>query len=162
MQLNIKQLILEGYSYDEILMESLYYHPDRKFIRRGLEATNKTSPTSLAVGLAAPLGGAVIGGAIGNNIHGDDGTIGGVVYDEQAHNDDEYDGTGALLGLAGGTLLTKQILSPKYKSVQKRAKKRNEIYPVPSKDLKTEATINKAINSLTAAQELGNKLFKRK
>ena len=158
MQINIKQLILEGYSYDDVLMESFN---TRKFVRRGLEVTNKTSPTALAVGASAPLGAAVLGGAIGNNIHGDDGTIGGVVYDEQAHNDDEYDGTGALLGLAGGTLLTKQILSPKYKSVQNRVRQRTG-HKLRTEDLKTEATINKAINSLTAAQELGNKLFKRK
>ena len=157
MQINIKQLILEGYSYDDVLMESFN---TRKFVRRGLEVTNKTSPTALAVGASAPLGAAVLGGAIGNNIHGDDGTIGGVVYDEQAHNDDEYDGTGALLGLAGGTLLTKQILSPNYKGVQNRVRQRTG-HKLRTEDLKTEATINKAINSLSTAQELGNKLFKR-
>ena len=158
MQINIKQLILEGYSYDDVLMESFN---TRKFVRRGLEVTNKTSPAALAVGASAPLGAAVLGGAIGNNIHGDDGTIGGVVYDEQAHNDDEYDGTGALLGLAGGTLLTKQILSPNYKGVQNRVRQRTG-HKLRTEDLKTEATINKAINSLSTAQELGNKLFKRK
>ena len=125
MQLNIKQMILEGYSYDDVLMESFN---TRKFVRRGLEVTNKTSPTALAVGASAPLGAAVLGGAIGNNIHGDDGTIGGVVYDEQAHNDDEYDGTGALLGLAAGSLLNKKLLSPNYKGVQNRVKKRTALH----------------------------------
>ena len=157
MQLNIKQLILEGYSYDDVLMESFN---TRKFVRRGLEVTNKTSPTALAVGASAPLGAAVLGGAIGNNIHGDDGTIGGVVYDEQAHNDDEYDGTGALLGLAAGTLLSNKIMSPRYKGVQNRVRQRTG-HKLRTEDLKTEATINKAINSLSTAQDLRNKLFKR-
>ena len=157
MQINIKQMILEGYSYDDVLMESFN---TRKFVRRGLEATNKTSPAALAVGASAPLGAAVLGGAIGNNIHGDDGTIGGIVYDEQAHNDDEYDGTGALLGLAAGTLLNKKLLSPNYKGVQNRVRQRTG-HKLRTEDLKTEATVNKAINSLSAAQNLGNKLFKR-
>ena len=157
MQINIKQLILEGSSYDDVLMESFN---TRKFVRRGLEATNKTSPAALAVGASAPLGAAVLGGAIGNNIHGDDGTIGGVVYDEQAHNDDEYDGTGALLGLAAGTLLSKKLLSPNYKGVQNRVEKRTG-HKLRTKDLETEATLNKTFNSLLAAQDLRNKLFKR-
>ena len=157
MQLNIKQLILEGYSYDDVLMESFN---TRKFVRRGLEVTNKTSPAALAVGASAPLGAAVLGGAIGNNIHGDDGTIGGVVYDEQAHNDDEYDGTGALLGLAAGSLLSNKILSPRYQGVQKRVEKRTG-RKLNTRDLQTEATINKSFNSLLAAQDLRNKLFKR-
>lgn len=157
MQLNIKQLILEGYSYDDVLMESFN---TRKFVRRGLEVTNKTSPAALVVGASAPLGAAVLGGAIGNNIHGDDGTIGGVVYDEQAHNDDEYDGTGALLGLAAGSLLNKKLLSPNYKGVQNRVKKRTG-RKLNTLDLETEATLNKTINSLSAAQDLRNKLFKR-
>ena len=157
MQLNIKQLILEGYSYDDVLMESFN---TRKFVRRGLEVTNKTSPAALAVGASAPLGAAVLGGAIGNNIHGDDGTIGGVVYDEQAHNDDEYDGTGALLGLAAGSLLSNKRMSPRYKGVQKRVEKRTG-RKLNTRDLQTEATINKTFNSLLAAQDLRNKLFKR-
>ena len=157
MQLNIKQLILEGYSYDDVLMESFN---TRKFVRRGLEATNKTSPAALAVGASAPLGAAVLGGAIGNNIHGDDGTIGGVVYDEQAHNDDEYDGTGALLGLAAGSLLSNKTMSPRYKGVQKRVEKRTG-RKLNTRDLQMEATINKSFNSLLAAQDLRNKLFKR-
>ena len=157
MQINIKQLILEGYSYDDVLMESFN---TRKFVRRGLEVTNKTSPAALAVGASAPLGAAVLGGAIGNNIHGDDGTIGGVVYDEQAHNDDEYDGTGALLGLAAGSLLNKKLLSPNYKGVQNRVKKRTG-RKLNTFDLETEATLNKTLNSLSAAQDLRNKLFKR-
>jgi hypothetical protein len=157
MQINIKQLILEGYSYDDVLMESFN---TRKFVRRGLEVTNKTSPAALAVGASAPLGAAVLGGAIGNNIHGDDGTIGGVVYDEQAHNDDEYDGTGALLGLAAGSLLNKKLLSPNYKGVQNRVKKRTG-RKLNTLDLETEATLNKTLNSLSAAQDLRNKLFKR-
>ena len=157
MQINIKQLILEGYSYDDVLMESFN---TRKFVRRGLEVTNKTSPAALAVGASAPLGAAVLGGAIGNNIHGDDGTIGGVVYDEQAHNDDEYDGTGALLGLAAGSLLNKKLLSPNYKGVQNRVKKRTG-RKLNTSDLDLEATLNKTLNSWSAAQDLRNKLFKR-
>ena len=157
MQINIKQMILEGYSYDDVLMESFN---TRKFVRRGLEVTNKTSPTALTVGAAAPLGAAVLGGAIGNNIHGNDGTIGGVVYDEQAHNDDEYDGTGALLGLAAGSLLNKKLLSPNYKGVQNRVKKRTG-RKLNTSDLDLEATLNKTLNSLSAAQDLRNKLFKR-
>ena len=157
MLISIKQIIQEGYSYEDVLMESFN---TRKFVRRGLEVTNKTSPAALAVGASAPLGAAVLGGAIGNNIHGDDGTIGGVVYDEQAHNDDEYDGTGALLGLAAGSLLSNKIMSPRYKGVQKRVEKRTG-RKLNTRDLQTEATINKSFNSLLAAQDLGNKLFKR-
>ena len=157
MLISIKQLIQEGYSYEDVLMESFN---TRKFVRRGLEVTNKTSPAALAVGASAPLGAAVLGGAIGNNIHGDDGTIGGVVYDEQAHNDDEYDGTGALLGLAAGSLLSNKIMSPRYKGVQKRVEKRTG-RKLNTHDLQTEATINKSFNSLLAAQDLRNKLFKR-
>ena len=157
MLISIKQIIQEGYSYEDVLMESFN---TRKFVRRGLEVTNKTSPAALAVGASAPLGAAVLGGAIGNNIHGDDGTIGGVVYDEQAHNDDEYDGTGALLGLAAGSLLSNKIMSPRYKGVQKRVEKRTG-RKLNTHDLQTEATINKSFNSLLAAQDLRNKLFKR-
>lgn len=157
MLISIKQIIQEGYSYEDVLMESFN---TRKFVRRGLEVTNKTSPAALAVGASAPLGAAVLGGAIGNNIHGDDGTIGGVVYDEQAHNDDEYDGTGALLGLAAGSLLSNKIMSPRYKGVQKRVEKRTG-RKLNTRDLQTEATINKSFNSLLAAQDLRNKLFKR-
>ena len=157
MLISIKQIIQEGYSYEDVLMESFN---TRKFVRRGLEVTNKTSPAALAVGASAPLGAAVLGGAIGNNIHGDDGTIGGVVYDEQAHNDDEYDGTGALLGLAAGSLLSNKIMSPRYKGVQKRVEKRTG-RKLNTRDLQTEATINKTFNSLLAAQDLRNKLFKR-
>ena len=157
MLIPIKKIIQEGYSYDDVLMESFN---TRKFVRRGLEVTNKTSPAALAVGASAPLGAAVLGGAIGNNIHGDDGTIGGVVYDEQAHNDDEYDGTGALLGLAAGSLLSNKIMSPRYKGVQKRVEKRTG-RKLNTRDLQTEATINKSFNSLLAAQDLRNKLFKR-
>ena len=85
---------------------------------------------------------------------------GGVVYDEQAHNDDEYDGTGALLGLAAGSLLSNKIMSPRYKGVQKRVEKRTG-RKLNTRDLQTEATINKSFNSLLAAQDLRKKLFKR-
>ena len=57
--------------------------------------------TGLGLGavLAAPT---LIGGAIGNSIHGDDGTdpVTGFITDPQAHNDDEYDMTGAAIGAA--------------------------------------------------------------
>jgi hypothetical protein len=67
----------------------------------GIETASNYTPKQAAVSFA-PIGLAAAGGAVGNQIHGDTGTLNGVTYDPQAHNDDEYDGTGALLGLAAG------------------------------------------------------------
>jgi len=65
------------------------------FARRGLKATNKfNNKEKFGVGasLVAPAAGMVLGGGIGNSIHGDEGS------------DDEYDMTGAAIGTAAGLL----------------------------------------------------------
>ena len=87
-----------------------------KFIRRGVLATNGVNNKQYALSLA-PVIGAVAGGAIGNQIHGDAGTLGGVTYDDQLHNDDEFDGTGALFGAAAGGLANKLLNGPKSNKV---------------------------------------------
>ena len=64
---------------------------------------------------AAPITGAVLGGAIGNQIHGNGGlnqfeagkmAITNPDEYQQLVNDDEFDGSGAMLGLAAGAGLS--------------------------------------------------------
>ena len=93
----------------------------QKFARRGIKAANTVSDTQRTIGQVAPITGVLAGGAIGNQIHGDSGVHSqtGNVYDPQAHNDDEYDLTGAAIGgaiglgasaLAGNRAITKPVM----------------------------------------------------
>lgn len=118
--LPIKQAIVEGYLPETLLEVKDWTDAQRNtFLRRGIQATNKTTPTKLMAN-ALPLAGMIVGGAVGNNIHGDDGSIDGIVYDDQANNDDEYDMTGALIGAGAGIGAYKAINGPVSKSITNR------------------------------------------
>ena len=127
MQIEIKKALLEGHTPEVIVEATKDWNSQQRenFIRRGINVASNYTPKQVAYGFA-PVALAVTGGAIGNQIHGDDGTMGGVVYDAQAHNDDEYDGTGALLGLAAGAGLnmTKGVGLQKGDAVIRRLKER--------------------------------------
>lgn len=81
----------------EILEEVFKFEPGektRKFARRGVKAINNVPYDTFkkqvyTIG-ATPIVGTIAGGAIGNQIHGSEG------------EDDEYDMTGAALGLGAG------------------------------------------------------------
>lgn len=100
------------------------------FAARGTKTVNSIPHDKFLNGLAAigtlPIASTIIGGAIGNTIHGEDGVdpITGLVYDVQANNDDEYDVSGAVLGGITGTLGSGAIamtgVSPNTRKVTKR------------------------------------------
>ena len=168
----IKQIIQEGHSYEDVLQtieETKNFTPKQRetFLRRGTAVTNTTNGKQLVAGIA-PVAGTIVGGAIGNQIHGNDGTIGGVVYDEQAYNDDEFDGTGALLGFGTG-LITNTIAGNGVNS-RKAVNRLQKITGLQSNPLernyaKQHALLNKSINTshgiLQAAGNIYDKFNKR-
>ncbi len=90
----------------EIIEEAFKFEPGekaRKFARRGVKAINNvpydTFKKQSATVLGAPIAGTVVGGAIGNSIHGSEG------------EDDEYDVTGALLGAGAGLVGSNKMLT---------------------------------------------------
>ena len=168
----IKQALLEGHSYEDVLQtieETKNFTQKQRdtFLRRGTAATNTVNGKQLVAGMA-PIAGTIVGGAIGNQIHGNDGTIGGVVYDEQAHNDDEFDGTGALLGL--GTGLITNTLAGNVGNSRKAVNRLQKITgvqpnPLERKYAKQHAVLNKTVNAshgiLQAAGNIYDKFNKR-
>ena len=154
MLIPIKQIIQEGYSYEDVLQtieENKNFNPKQRetFLRRGTTATNTVNGKQLLAGVA-PIAGALVGGAIGNQIHGDDGTIGGVVYDEQAHNDDEFDGTGALIGAGAGLVVN--ALAGNGANSRKTINRLEKITGVPASSYernfaKQNAVLNKSVNN---------------
>ena len=125
MKIEIKKALLEGYTPEVIITEAKNWSDKQRgtFLRRGIDSASNYTPQQFAVSLA-PAAGAIAGGAIGNQIHGSDGTIGGLVYDDQLHNDDEFDGTGALLGAGLGIVANhvKGVGTQKGNAVVKRLK----------------------------------------
>lgn len=93
MKIQIKKALLEGYHAEKLV------------------STIKND-RNLQGAIAAPIAGTVLGGAIGNFIHGDgdmtpaDALVQSGINPDQYNqriNDDEYDGTGALIGAAVGS-----------------------------------------------------------
>lgn len=75
---------------------------------------------------AGSVPGAILGGAIGNSIHGTDGVDEktGIIYNPQAYDDDEYDVTGALIGGLGAPVLAAGALGGAYALSNRRNKTR--------------------------------------
>lgn len=157
----IKHALLEGYQPEEIVEAFHNYSQKQRetFVRRGINATNTVNGKQFATGLA-PVGGVIGGGAIGNQIHGDDGTINGVTFNEQLNNDDEFDGTGALVGGAIGGLANFLVNSPNSSKTMNRLKNITNTTASPEERhfVKEQAPLVKTGNTILKGLEIGQQI----
>jgi hypothetical protein len=147
----LKESEVERFMFTKQLVEEAFKLDNQAklqtFARRGIKATNPGLTPDIGV---LPYGGAIIGGAIGNQIHGEDGfePNTGIMYNAQANNDDEYDVTGALLGGATGLYLAGKKSMGNSKAVADRIQRDGyRLSPQEKDQLKTGAAYAQVFNT---------------